>query len=217
MLSQILTFIGGVCWSCVYVDCIRTGFKQKTYCIPLFALGLNFAWELIYSVDALFVDAANLQCWVDLTWAALDAAVVYTYFKYGRKYFPEKAKRYFIPFSILVFAACFAIQFAFYFTFGGNPGANFSSFAQNTAMSILFLTTLFRRGGSQGQTMLIAVAKCIGTLAPALTGGLLGAFNVYIVLMGGVCFVFDVLYIVALYRIKKAEGACGGPFAIGAP
>ena len=48
MIINILIVISGICWSAVYIDSIRIGFKQKTYCMPLFALGLNIAWEGIY-------------------------------------------------------------------------------------------------------------------------------------------------------------------------
>ena len=35
-----------VFWSVAYIECIRIGFRDKTYCVPLFAIGLNFTWEL---------------------------------------------------------------------------------------------------------------------------------------------------------------------------
>jgi len=204
-MELFLTLLSGVCWSIVYIELIRKGFKDKTYGMPLFALGLNFAWELIYSVDELVLGAASIQGWVNLVWAVLDAVIVYTYFKYGRKYFPEKGKNHFIPFSILAFASCFVMQFAFYFHFkGGVLAGEYSAFAQNAAMSILFLTMLFNRGNTQGQTVLMAVAKWIGTLAPTILMGVLQKFNIYIVLMGVVCSVFDIIYIVVLSKWKKA-------------
>lgn len=55
VLITFLIVISGICWSAVYVDCIRIGFKQKTYCMPLFALGLNIAWEGLYAFTDLFV------------------------------------------------------------------------------------------------------------------------------------------------------------------
>lgn len=55
VIINILIIISGICWSAVYVDSIRTGFKQKTYCMPLFALGLNIAWEGIYAYTDLFI------------------------------------------------------------------------------------------------------------------------------------------------------------------
>jgi len=204
-MELFLTLLSGVCWSIVYIELIRKGFKDKTYGMPLFALGLNFAWELIYSVDELVLGAASIQGWVNLVWAVLDAVIVYTYFKYGRKYFPEKGKSHFVSFSILAFVSCFIMQFAFYFHFkGGVLAGEYSAFVQNAAMSILFLTMLFNRGNTQGQTVLMAVAKWIGTLAPTILMGILQKFNIYIVLMGVVCSVFDIIYIVVLSKWKKA-------------
>lgn len=205
-MQLFLTVLSGVCWSVVYIELIRHGLKNKTYGMPLFALGLNFAWEVIYTVDDLAFGAASIQGWVNLAWALLDVIIVYTYFKHGRKYFPEKGKRYFIPFSILAFTSCFVMQFAFYFHFnGGAVAGQYSAFAQNAAMSVLFLTMLFSRGNTQGQSVLMAVAKWIGTLAPAILMGVIQGFNIYIILMGVVCSVFDILYIIILYRWKKGQ------------
>lgn len=205
-MEMFLTLLSGICWSVVYIELIRNGFKDKTYGMPLFALGLNFAWELIYSVNDLTASTANIQGWVNLVWAALDAVIVYTYFKYGREYFPEKGKKYFVPFSVLAFASCFIMQFAFYFHFENSiQAAQYSAFAQNAAMSVLFLTMLFSRGNTRGQSVLMAVAKWIGTLAPAILMGVLRGFNIYIILMGVVCSVFDIIYIMVLNNWKKAE------------
>ncbi len=205
MVKGIFMIISGICWSIVYIELIRGGFKDKTYAMPLFALGLNFAWETLYSVDQLFLGSEPLQGVVNLIWATLDAVIIITYFKYGREYFPKKAKKYFVPFSILAFVSCFVMQFAFYFQFAKVPASQYSAFAQNAAMSIMFLAMLFNRGNTRGQSKLMAVAKCVGTLAPTILGGLIESFNIYILLMGIICLIFDVLYIIALYGMKKEE------------
>ena len=107
LMEMFLTLLSGICWSIVYIELIRQGFKDKTYAMPLFALGLNFAWEVIYfSNGFLFGAMGEVQTWVNLVWAVLDIVIIYTFFKYGREYFPKKAKKYFVPFSILVFATC---------------------------------------------------------------------------------------------------------------
>lgn len=205
-MEVFLVLLSGICWSIVYIELIRKGFKDKTYGMPLFALGLNFAWELIYSVDGLLFNTFSTeQSVVNLIWAALDVVIVFTYFKYGKQYFHEKAKRYFVPFSILAFIACFAMQFAFYFHFEGVAASQYSAFAQNAAMSVLFLTMLFRRGNTRGLTVLMAVAKCLGTLAPTILGGVIESFNIYILLMGATCFVFDLIFIVVLVQWKHQE------------
>lgn len=209
-LELFLTLVSGIAWTIVYISCIRTGLKQKTYCMPLFALGLNFAWEVIYSVDEVAGVIGNpsmfsVQTIVNIIWACLDAVIVYTYFKYGKEDFPENAKAHFMPFSILTFATCVVLQLAYYLEFEGIAAAQYSAFVQNAAMSILFLIMLYRRGSTRGQTMSIAVAKWIGTLAPALLMGVIQGFNIYIVLTGIVCSVFDIIYIVELSKWKKRE------------
>lgn len=50
--------------------------------------------------------------------------------------------------------------------------------------------------------MTIAVCKCIGTLTPTIYGTLEG--NWFILVTGIICFVFDVIYILALTAVSKA-------------
>jgi hypothetical protein len=46
-MELFLILLSGLCWSIVYIQVIRKGFKDKTYGMPLFALSLNVAWESI--------------------------------------------------------------------------------------------------------------------------------------------------------------------------
>ena len=202
-MELFLSLLSGIAWSAVYIECIRKGFKDKTYAMPLYALGLNIAWETIYTVHDLAFDL-SVQAFVNLAWMCLDAVIVYTYFKFGKREFPENAKKYFVPFSILSFAACAVLQFAFFLSFDPLPAAQYSAFAQNAAMSILFVVMRFRRNGTRGQSMTIAVAKWIGTLAPTILQGVLWGFHPYIVLTGLVCSVFDILYIILLRQFRRA-------------
>jgi hypothetical protein len=61
----LLTVLSGIAWTIVYIDSIRVGFKQKTYAMPIAALGLNIAWEWTYAVRDLTHDP-QLQAWVDI-------------------------------------------------------------------------------------------------------------------------------------------------------
>ena len=199
-----LTLLSGIGWTLVYIDSIRRGFKDKTYAIPLYALGLNFAWEVIYSIRDF--QTAGVQAVVNIAWMLCDAVIVFTYFKYGKREFPDNASRYFIPFSLLSFATCAVFQLAFLLEFPeGIDAATYSAFAQNAAMSIMFVVMLYRRGSSRGQSMLIAVAKWIGTLAPTLLLGVVRQFNIYVILTGAICSVFDILYIVMLRKTLANE------------
>lgn len=73
---------------------------------------LNFAWEVIYTFRDL--STAGVQGIVNLIRMLCDAVIVYTYFKYGKQGFPDNAKKYFMPFSLLSFgtwAVCFLSTF----------------------------------------------------------------------------------------------------------
>jgi len=93
-----LFVLSGVCWTLVYISLIYRGFKDKTYGMPLFALGLNIAWEVLYSIDGIFIHKANMppvQNVANVVWAFFDILIVITFFRYGKKYFPEIGKKYF--------------------------------------------------------------------------------------------------------------------------
>ena len=207
LFMNILVVISGIAWSAVYVDSIRTGFKQKTFCMPLFALGLNIAWEGIYACMDLFVrKTVSAQAIANTAWFLLDIVIVITFFKFGRKESvgdSEIGKKLFIPWVILAIAACFALQLLFIKEFGDVEGEKYSAYLQNIIMSIAYLYMLKNRASSRGQTMLIAICKCLGTLTPTIYGTLEG--NMFILYTGIVCFIFDVIYIIALYLVKKKE------------
>lgn len=203
-MKLFLTAVSGICWTLVYVDLIRLGFKDRTCGMPLFALGLNIAWEVLYSIDGLFIHRAFIpvQSAANVAWALGDCVILTTWFRFGKQLLPEKAQHYFIPYTILTLASCAAMQLAFYIRFFDDiiAASQYSAFAQNAAMSILFLSMLFRRKDTKGQSMLIAVCKCIGTLAPTILGGFVENMNWYIICMGAVSFVFDISYIIFLEK-----------------
>ena len=205
-MELFLTLVSGIAWSVVYIELIRRGFKDKTYGMPLFALGLNFAWELIYGYTDVVLQlrgTIGAQGIVNMCWALLDAIILVTYFKYGKERYGEETKRYFWSWSILAIVVCFVIQFAFFFEFDLNMAPRYSAFTQNAAMSILFITMMFARKDTRGQSLTIAVAKWVGTLAPTILMGYIQEFNIFIILCGITCSVFDILYIVLLHKRQQ--------------
>lgn len=119
---------------------------------------------------------------------------------------PERARRYFVPWTVTALTFGFVMQFAFYFSCDTPEIASiYSAFAQNAAMPALFLGMLFERDDTRGQSMTIAVCKCVGTLTPTIYGQL-GGTNIYILLTGAVCFALDIAYIVALRARLREDG-----------
>lgn len=204
MIGNLLVIASGVCWSIVYIASIRTGFKQKTYCMPLFALGLNIVWEGMYAYIDLFLHDSMVQGVANACWFVLDIVILYTWFKFGKEEFrTDEEKKWFIPWSLIVLASCIALQVLFAVEFGHVEGEKYSAYVQNIAMSIAYLYMLNRRRSSKGQSMTIAVCKCIGTLTPTIFGTMGG--NTFILVTGIICFVLDVLYIYFLHNVQKKE------------
>ena len=201
----LLIVTSGICWSIVYIESIRIGFQQKTYAMPLFALGLNIVWEGLYAFTDIFIrQSIGAQAIANACWFVLDCVIVYTYFKFGKSECrTETERRFFVPWSLLAFAACLVLQLLFYYWFGNVEGEKYAAYLQNVAMSLLYLSMLKERKSDKGQSMIIAVCKCIGTLTPTIFGTIEG--NWFITVTGIICFVYDVIYIVALNQVKNCK------------
>ncbi|HKP47464.1 MAG TPA: hypothetical protein VJT50_12765 [Pyrinomonadaceae bacterium] len=231
-IKVLLTVISGVCWTIVYVLAIRVGLKDKSYAIPFYALALNFAWELLYTFYGFKINGLNVQNVFSAIWLTFDVGILYTYFKYGQKYFRSLvinsnafgARRdhsattdgtdlitercVFVLWSVLGLVTALLVEYAIRREFGVAKGAGYSAFRQNLLMSILFITMLVRRGGTEGQSMPIAVNKWIGTLAPTILYGIVGEGgfphgSLFIVITGGLCSVFDLIYICLFARVRR--------------
>jgi hypothetical protein len=189
-----LTLLSGVAWTVVYVVAIRIGFQQKTYAIPAAALALNIAWESIYATHGLASDM-SVQTFINLAWAVADLLIVYTFLRYGRREMPGFVSRaMFIMWSILLFATAYIVQWAFIAEFGWADAPRYAAFLQNLLMSGLFIAMFVARRGPRGQSIIIAVAKWIGTLAPTIAFGAV-AGSALILGLGILCSVFDLAYL----------------------
>jgi hypothetical protein len=193
-MALALTLLSGVAWTVVYVVAIRIGFQQRTYAIPAVALALNIAWESIYGIRGLATDA-SVQTFINLAWAAADVVIVYTFLRYGRRELPDFVSRpMFVVWSVVIFATAYVVQWLFVVEFGWAEAPKYSAFLQNLLMSCLFIAMFVARQGSRGQSIVIAVAKWIGTLAPTIVFGIL-AGSAFILGVGLLCSVFDLAYL----------------------
>lgn len=213
-MELFLMLLSGIGWMIVYEECIRLGFRDKTYAMPFWVLGLNFAWEVLnFFGEMMFnwhgpMDGMTLlQTVVNGFWAGLDVVILYTYLKYGKKEWESHApKEWFVPWTALGLVCCFALQIVFIVQFGGVRGAEYSAFLQNLAMSILFIDLYWKRGSMKGQSILLAVAKWLGTLAPTILMGWM-TYNPYVLVCGFFCTVYDLIYIGLLINHRKKEKA----------
>ncbi len=201
-MTLFLTLLSGVAWTVVYVDAIRVGFRDRTYAIPVAALALNIAWESIYAVRSLS-DGPDVQGVVNLVWFVADAVIVWTFLRYGRAELPAWITRpLFAGWALLMLIMGFTVQLLFVAGFGWTAAPVYAAFLQNLLMSVLFIAMLVARGGTRGQTLTIAVAKWIGTLAPTLTFGVIHG-SPFVLGVGVLCSVFDLVYIGLVWTAPK--------------
>jgi hypothetical protein len=213
-----LTVLSGIAWTIVYVVAIRVGFQQRTYAIPAAALALNIAWETIYATRGIATTDLSVQTFVNVAWAVADVLIVYTFLRYGRSELPDFVSRpMFIAWGILIFATAYVIQWLFIIEFGWAEATRFAAFLQNLLMSGLFIAMFIARQGSRGQSIVIAAAKWIGTLAPTIALGAL-AGSAFILGLGLLCSVFDLAYLGLLLWARRGLGLpLGAEAAVGAP
>ena len=203
-MALFLTVVSGFCWTWVYIECVRIGLKQKTYAMPLFALALNFAWEVIHSYLGVTENATiTAQTVANICWALADVFIIATWLRFGRGYWPERlGGRTFFAWGALVFFASFDIQVMFVREFGTAAGSRYSAFLQNLLMSVLFIDMFFKRKGAEGQSLVIAINKWIGTLAPTILFGYIER-SLFITVLGAFCTIFDLIYIGLLVGADK--------------
>jgi len=101
-LHTILTLIGGIGWTIVYILVIFRSFRDKTYGMPFWALAFNIAWEFIFSF-VLIPATLGLQGAINSIWFALAVVILFTYILYGKKEWSQGiSKKLFYPYSVLV-------------------------------------------------------------------------------------------------------------------
>jgi hypothetical protein len=192
-MELLLSALSGIAWTIVYIVAIRIGFRYKTYAMPVAALGLNIAWEWIYAINGLS-NSPGFQSYVNLVWALGDVLILVTFFRYGRAELPSFVTRpMFIAWGIGVVAVSVAIQLLFIGEFNTHSAA-YSAFLQNLLMSGLFIAMFVSRRGARGQSLTIAIAKWIGTLAPTILLGVIQN-SPFVLGIGIMCSIFDLAYI----------------------
>jgi len=182
--------------------------------MPIAALALNFAWESTYAVHDLMT-SVSIQAIVNLIWAIADLAIVFSFFNFGRRELSSYVTRpMFAAWGMLAFGAAYTVQWLFFANFGAHDAARYAAFLQNALMSGLFVQMILARRGLRGQTLTIAVAKWIGTLAPTILVGVIQGSH-FILGLGILCSVFDLVYIgLVMWFQKHPDGLTGDQMPI---
>ena len=196
---------GGLCdtfWLITYFLIIRRGFKEKTYGMPMVALCTNLCWEFIFTF---IYPYDTIQVYLNGAWFFTDLVLLYQYFKFGRSEFKKFPGDWFYPSFVislvLNFVGIWVITYEFQDWYG-----NYTGFADNMLMSILFILMLIDRDSVKGQSLYIAIFKWLGTLVAFISVSSIFKFSLLLCFLYASVFVFDTIYITLLYQKTKQEG-----------
>lgn len=201
--GAIILLLGiAVGWLASYVLIIYRSIKDKTYGMPFIALAFNICWEFLYGF-ILIPSKAGLQTQVNRVWFLLDVFILTCYFMYGKKEWKnEGLHKYFLPFSLFTIASAGSILY-FYDKATGSIAITNSAFMMSVLISALYIEMLLKRKSISGQSFGIAFWKCIGTLCATIF--LLQGFSIFLQLLGFLCFILDVIYLVMIFNFYKKE------------
>lgn len=206
-----LVDVGTAFWLVVYVLAIVGGFRQRTYLVPLVAIAANFSWELIAAVYRV----APVRLWHvgDVLWLCLDAAIVWTLLRYGRRQqqIPEIRRGFYaVVGATFLFAliAQLALEEALHDDYGF-----LDAYVISVMMSVLFFFFYFSRRDASNVNYGIAWCKLLGNgltsagfvfLYPLLQGPESSRFLLYALCSANVA--LDAGY-VALLALARRAGA----------
>ena len=123
--------------------------------------------------------------------------------RYGRVELPAFITRpIFCVWAAVVFSTAYAVQSVFIAQFGWLNAPIYAAFLQNLLMSGLFIALFIARRGARGQSLIIAVAKWLGTLAPTVLFGIINNSR-FVTGVGISCSIFDLIYIALLVKARQ--------------
>ncbi len=194
----------GICWTITYLLIIRRGMFDMSYGMPAAALFANLAWETIYSF---VLPHSAPQLIVDRIWFGFDVLILLQYLRFGPVIARVRRTWAFYAQFLLGFSiTCLLIVFLSR-ALKDQYGA-YAAFGQNLMMSVLFIAMLRERKSVGGQSMYIALFKCLGTLLASIafyTQTKTYSQSALMQLLFVAIFIYDALYIVELYKELKAR------------
>jgi hypothetical protein len=167
-----LAFLGDLLWAIVYILAIVIGQKQRTYAIPMVAIGLNVNWEIVHT--AIHPPALKANLYANLIWLAFDLLIVLQLLRFGRERQTNEVIKRFFPGIVIGLLALSLVGHITFYThvtansiFADRDGV-VSAFLINLVMSVLFLGMYFSRPDGTGISKAIAWLKMAGTAVISL-------------------------------------------------
>ncbi|KAI9209207.1 uncharacterized protein BJ171DRAFT_485732 [Polychytrium aggregatum] len=207
--SDILVGVGGLFWIACYICIIWINAKSRaTYSMPIVALGLNFGWELTYSVFDLprvisskSVDPSYIINWI---WVALDIGIVYLTIRNLKtseslEFQSSWVRKHIYKTFFAIFVLSLSMHLVLKSDLGSQNGAAYSAYGINAYMSIAFVLMLLERRSVRGQNWFIAWSKFLGTFLASIGAYIGGTTSASMVWLYIVCAVVDVFYVILVH------------------
>ncbi len=205
-IAEHLTFgIGCFLWVIVYIIIIRNIKKFKFVEIPMIAVCFNFAWEVLWSW-VFETNMGMLYQWGYRAWFFLDCYILYHVFKYGYKQLVSMPKRWANIMMVVGLASAFAILYPYIKIYDApiSHMGGYTGFIVNLFNSALFTSLIIRKNNIELFSEWVAWLKFFGT-------GLVTVFaflkftDPFLLSMGVVVAVLDIIYIITYYQIKNGK------------
>lgn len=150
-------------WTAAYVGIIVKGFREKTYCMPIAAFCGNILWEFVFAF--VYPNSYLLVRLGNCLWLLVDLVILVTIVRYARREFADTPllERWLFVWMAAGIALGTYVLLRFTEVYDDTLGYT-SGWLQALLMSFLFVALLLRRGGVEGQSMLIAIGMVFGNV-----------------------------------------------------
>lgn len=193
----------GILWTTSYILILRRARLDKAHGMPLAPLCVNMAYEFIFGI--LHPDKPPLNI-VNIIWFVIDLMIGVQYLRYGRAEFPRNFPRaLFVPMAIGCLGLAFGGVLTLTYDLNDWQG-NYTGWGDQMLISLCFVVMLGRRGSVRGQSIYIALSRCLGTLTLIPAQYVLTPNARFLAYVYGAYLMIDVLYMVLLARQARMEG-----------
>lgn len=138
-------------WALAYIFAIIHAIVYRRHAIPIFAISLNFAWEIVSSF--------MYREYIQIVWCLLDILIVLLLLR-ELKLFSVKRNLFYLSSFIIYGAICFL--FFNYRFLDGMSGFVFLSFAMDLAMAVCYLHEINKYKWTNGLYCWVAIWKMLG-------------------------------------------------------
>lgn len=197
--------LGGILWVIAYLIIIKDIRKYKFVEMPVFFACANIAWEFLWGfVFDYKINMGSFFVWSYRAWFFADFFIWISVIRYGYKQFHlEPLRKHSKPIFIALTVAFLFILHAFISNELDNPMGAQTSYLLNFGISIVYILTWLRLGNEQPFSKSVAWCKMFGTLFYTIFFYERFPDSLYVLTIGPIIFVIDMIYIWFIYKYKR--------------